>query len=130
MALIARCRSCSPADPGEGATSTVGSCSTDRVSQPIWPFLLSREPGGVTAAGSPRHHSPSPSASCTRPTAGPALAGLADHSGPHETPTMSTVAASRTLQTTAPVTRVSVVIPCLNEAENIAECVQRAQHVL
>jgi glycosyltransferase involved in cell wall biosynthesis len=43
---------------------------------------------------------------------------------------MSTMAASRTLQPAAPATRVSVVIPCLNEAENIAECVMRAQSVL
>jgi glycosyltransferase involved in cell wall biosynthesis len=43
---------------------------------------------------------------------------------------MSTMAASRVRQPAAPATRVSVVIPCLNEAENIAECVRRAQHVL
>jgi glycosyltransferase involved in cell wall biosynthesis len=43
---------------------------------------------------------------------------------------VSTLAASRTLGQAAPAASVSVVIPCLNEAGNIAECVQRAQHVL
>ena len=43
---------------------------------------------------------------------------------------VSTVAATRPLQRAASGVRVSIVIPCLNEAENIAECVQRAQMVL
>jgi glycosyltransferase involved in cell wall biosynthesis len=43
---------------------------------------------------------------------------------------VSTLATSRTLGQAAPAASVSVVIPCLNEAGNIAECVQRAQHVL
>jgi glycosyltransferase involved in cell wall biosynthesis len=43
---------------------------------------------------------------------------------------MSMLAASRPLRQAPSATRVSVVIPCLNEAENIAQCVQRAHQVL
>jgi glycosyltransferase involved in cell wall biosynthesis len=43
---------------------------------------------------------------------------------------MSLLAASRPLRQAPSATRVSVVIPCLNEAENIAQCVQRAHQVL
>jgi glycosyltransferase involved in cell wall biosynthesis len=43
---------------------------------------------------------------------------------------MSTVLASRTAEPVASAVGVSVVIPCLNEAENIAECVLRAHNVL
>jgi glycosyltransferase involved in cell wall biosynthesis len=43
---------------------------------------------------------------------------------------VSTVAAQRPLLKEVAAPRVSVVIPCLNEAENIEECVRRAQLVL
>src|SRR5262249_53434351 len=64
-----------------------------------------------------------------RSGAGDGAGGAAPlHDSPRE---MAIHAASRgTRRFTATALRVAVVIPCLNEAENIAECVRRAREVL